>query len=182
MPSNTSAPSKHAQKFGVEISKALAERGVTRKAVYEALSLDRSTMSNYCGGKNLPRMETAARLAEILDWPKLADIVRMARERKCQVCGKAFIDNSNKGLTTKSCSHACRHLLWMRKTRYQGVRRGVVTNHRWEIAIEQIAKFCWDCQPQGLCEDSECHLRGLSPLPLRKSDREVGVIQFRKRA
>lgn len=182
MPTNTSAPSKHAIKFGVEICKALAERGVMRKTVYEALDLDRSTMSNYCKGKHLPKLETATRLAEILDWPKLADIVRLARQRKCQVCSKPFIDNSNRGLDTRTCSHSCRHLLWMRKSRYSQVRRGVVTNHRWEIAIEQIAKFCWDCQPQGLCEDDECHLRGLSPLPLRKDHADVGVINFRKRA
>lgn len=175
-------PNKHAAAFGRELLKALQERGVTRKAVAEAAGCEKSSVSNYALGLHLPQVERAVRLAEVLDWPKLAEIVVKARHRTCDVCGKTFTDNGNGGLSSRTCSHACRHLLWTRKRRYSGVRSGVVTNHRWEVAVEQIEKHCWDCEPDGLCKTPSCNLRGLSSLPLQLNPESVNLIPFRKRA
>ena len=97
-----------AARFAAELRKAMVARSVSVKRLAEATGSAPSAIATWKDGDNLPRTDTAARLAEALDWPKLAAIVREGRVGSCARCGRAFTNDG--GAPKRFCSAECREV------------------------------------------------------------------------
>lgn len=100
----------HAARFGAELRKASQTRDVSLKALERATGISHTNLWSFTAGRNLPRLDTALLLAEALQWPKLAELVRAGRTQTCRRprCGRTFtVDGGNPG---KYCSEDCRDI------------------------------------------------------------------------
>lgn len=173
--------------FGRELVKACHTRGIPRNELWRATGIGRTALDNYRTGSVLPRTEAAAALAQILDWPKLLEIVRQARTRSCARCGRPFrMEGGNSGRKIY-CGPACRDLAGQDKAASRRLRKGGQTDDRRQttaaiqrlrsgmrIAEDRAAELadaidamCRDCEPQGICRTADCPLRAFSPLPFQ---------------
>lgn len=98
----------HAQRFGQELRRAMLARKVGAGRLSEAAGVAKSAIANWKAGGNLPRVDTAARLAEVLDWPKLVDICREGRIVTCARCRRPFVNEG--GAPARFCSVDCREV------------------------------------------------------------------------
>lgn len=103
-----SARGIHAARFGAELSKAMRARGVSNLRLAEASASTKSAIANWKVGGNLPRTDTALRLADVLDWPKLVELARAGRSRPCGRCERPFVNEG--GAPARFCSVACREV------------------------------------------------------------------------
>lgn len=101
--------------FGAELRRAMAARKVSAKRLAPAVGTGTSAIALYRAGENLPRTDTAARLAEALDWPKLVDIARAGRSSACARCGRTFVNDG--GGPKIYCSLECREVATMLRAR-----------------------------------------------------------------
>lgn len=160
--------------FAAELRKAVATRGVRGVDVWRPAGINRSTWQRVLQDKDIPSMDTAERLADQLDWPRLVTVAAAARTKPCVVCGAAFLAAS-KAERAKYCSHACASLVHARRER-DAARVRTLTDTRLvrkRLADHQaaVARFCRRCADHA-CPDAKCELRDLSPLPLAR--RRVG--------
>ena len=157
--------------MAAELRRALAARGMSGKALGDAIGMSHSTVYDILRNDRLPTVPTAALIADALDWPAIARIAQRDRTKTCAVCGVTFVDAGRNG-TARSCSPECQ------TTRYQREVRGVITTSlrgRAEVAENRlrrhqaaVAAFCRGCEPEGTCRDARCPLRIVSPLPLAR--------------
>lgn len=95
-----------AKRFGEELDRAMRTRKVGGKRLGRATGTALSAIGNWRAGLNLPRYDTALRMAAALDWPVLSEIVRAARTDRCARCGTEFLNEG--GSPKRFCSPACR--------------------------------------------------------------------------
>jgi len=103
--SPTSSRRLAAKRFGAELDRAMRTRGVGRDRLAAAALVTTSQIANFKAGVNLPRTDTAVRIAEALHWPKLAEISREGRSGACETCGRTFINEG--GGAKRFCSPEC---------------------------------------------------------------------------
>ncbi len=139
-------------------------RKVGRRRLSSTTGISGSGIAAYRSGNNLPRHETAIRLAEALDWPILVYISKEARTAHCAVCGAEFLVASSVKLY---CSTECNRVAEKRKaggppakTLAEPLRR------RLRDTMTTVGNYCRGCEPEGLCRDTSCALRPVSPLPM----------------
>lgn len=95
-----------ARRFGDELRRAMTARRASSKRLVAAIGITTSSLGNYRAGTNLPRLSTARRLAEVLDWPRLVTIVAEGRRGTCARCGREWFNEG--GSPKRFCSTACR--------------------------------------------------------------------------
>jgi transcriptional regulator with XRE-family HTH domain len=95
-----------ASRFGAELRVAMLKRQVGQHRLAEAVGCGSSAIAVWKAGDNLPRTDTAQRLADALDWPKLIVIAREGRTGSCVRCGGPFINEG--GSPKRFCSAECR--------------------------------------------------------------------------
>jgi DNA-binding XRE family transcriptional regulator len=105
---STSPRLSAAIKFGELLSRTMAEREVGQGIVRTAAGVSRSSVVEFRNGRNLPTLEVALRIAEALNEPRLAEIVRKARTLECTRCGRPYVNE--RGFPKRYCSAACRTL------------------------------------------------------------------------
>jgi ferredoxin len=97
----------HAARFGAELARAMAERGISNKVLRQAARIgSTSNVSEWRNGHNLPGIDAAQRMADALRWPRLVEIVRDARTRACAGCGRPILADA--GRPRRYCSPGCR--------------------------------------------------------------------------
>lgn len=153
-------------RFGVLLTETMAARGVGKKGLTRQLGVSGGLLWQWSNGNNLPRMETALRLAEALGEPRLADIVREARTASCEVCGASIINEG--GGPVRFCTEACRVVRNVARSGTPTRQRAVVAERRLALYQDAVAAYCAGCEPEGLCRDAECALRPVSPLRLAR--------------
>jgi ribosomal protein S18 acetylase RimI-like enzyme len=94
-----------AGRFGAELRKAMIARNVGAKRLSAAIETGTSAVAVWLKGDNLPRTDTAQRLAEALNWPKLLVIAREGRRGYCERCGQEFVNEG--GAPKRFCSGEC---------------------------------------------------------------------------
>lgn len=93
--------------FGAELARAMQERGITNLGLRTAARIgSTAAVSEWRHGRNMPGIETAQRLADALDWPRIATIVRDARTGRCRQCGTPIIVDA--GRPRLYCTVTCR--------------------------------------------------------------------------
>lgn len=99
----------HAARFGAELSRAMAERGISNKVLRTAARIgSTSNVSEWRNGHNLPGIEAAQRMADALRWPRLVEIVRDARTRPCAGCQRPILADA--GRPRRYCTPGCRDI------------------------------------------------------------------------
>lgn len=123
----------HAARFGAELVRAMATRGVGVKPVERATGISHTNLHNFKHGINLPRLDTAQRLTEALEWPKLAEIARRARTDTCSRprCGRTFLNEG--GMPKRYCSADCRDLAAKLRRNPEPPGRGLLMAVRVEL-------------------------------------------------
>jgi transcriptional regulator with XRE-family HTH domain len=107
-----------AAKFGAELRAAMEARGVSAKRLAPAAGVAVSAVAMWKAGSNLPRTDTALRVAEVLSWPRLAQMARDARSHECVRCGTSFVNDG--GGPKRFCSIDCRDVDVQLRARGQG--------------------------------------------------------------
>lgn len=167
-----STKSDRAIRFGRELERAMKARGVGTRTIAEPLGSSRTSVMYWRTGRMLPRLETARRLAVVLDWPRLATMAVELRRKACHVCATEFVDDSGSD-NRVYCSASCQRV---REKLAVGVdRRTAAALAERKLVVHQraVAAFCAACEPDGRCVTPECPLRGVSPLPLFEGHIEV---------
>lgn len=176
-----------ARAFGDEMVKACRARGVTLNELARSVGIGHTALDHYRTGAILPKTVTALAIAAALDWPKLARLIREAREFTCvrPGCGQTFRNDG--GSPKKFCGPDCARIVSNQRQASRRLRRagqGVdegrqraaamarlrsavrIADERTAGVMAAVAAFCAGCEPEGMCREPECALRGVSPLPL----------------
>lgn len=95
-----------ARQFGLLLRKTMARRQVGSHPLAVATGCATSAIACWRAGSNLPRLDTALRLAESLQEPRLAEIVRECRTGRCPACGRVYLNEG--GAPKIYCSDECR--------------------------------------------------------------------------
>lgn len=155
---------KAAREFGAELGTALVRRKVSKHGVARQCGVVRSALANYLTGSNLPRLDTARRLADLLDWPRLTELIVASRTYTCAVCPRTFVYD---GMGPRRyCSATCQTVV--DKMRLGRPVRAIAVRAERALALHAtaVAAFCKTCEPDGQCKTRDCELRSVSPLPL----------------
>ncbi len=161
----TSTKHDRAIRFGHELERAMKDRGVGRRTVAEALGSSDTSVMYWRTGRILPRIETARKLAEVLERPRLATLAVELRRKRCLVDDVEFVDDSGSDNRTY-CSASCQ------RARQKGLvgsdrrTRAARAERRLTVVQRAVDAYCSACEPSGRCVTPACDLRPASPLPL----------------
>jgi hypothetical protein len=166
--SATSARRFAARQFADELVRAMTVRKVGRRRLGDLIGAPSASIIAYWRtGAGLPRLDSARRMAEALEWPRLLEIVQQVREGRCAFsgCGRAFTNEG--GGPKRYCSDRCRDAAAKIRAMGPSTRQRADLSER-RLAEHQVAveAFCRRCEPDGHCRDARCQLRPVSPLPL----------------
>lgn len=188
-PGSPRAP--HAERFAVELRRAMEARQVGRIRLAMAMGLgSHSIIAAWRSGESLPKAATARSLAAVLEWPRLLELVLEARTQQCArpSCPVTFV---HEGSGPKLyCSVRCRRIMEQADGVASGRRERDTLYREREQLRAAVRAFCEGCEPAGLCRRSGCSLRPVSPLPLLPAashvrevatpyDREAGLQALR---
>lgn len=193
-PDSLKAPAATA--FGEAFRKACERQDVGLKELERITRIGHTTLWHYLAGGILPKLDTAAALAEVLHSPGLLEIVRKGRTGRCQNsrCKRSFINNG--GAVKRFCNATCRdesdRVRRLGRKKGQITRDGAVTDARTYLgAINQaqgtvrqlstdlraarlaVEAMCHACEPTGSCATPSCPLRTVSPFALRLAHHEA---------
>lgn len=175
----TSTKRHRAERFARELERVMRHRDVGTRPVAEALGASRTTIMYWRTGRVLPRLATAARLAQVLDAPRLLELAGELRRKRCPVDDVEFVDDTgsdNRIYCSTSCLRVGQKAKAGRPVRETAVRaERALARHR-----AAVAAMCAGCEPEGACRDAECALRPVSPLPLLELRREPVVVTSKR--
>lgn len=157
--------------FLAQLRAALVARELTAEQLAEQAGIGKSAVYRAATGTSLPTLDNAQRMAEVLMWAPLVDAVVAARTRTCVVCGASFVDNS-RNKRGRTCRTECQRTDYQRRktgrTQLRAYGRAEVAENRLGLYQGAVDRMCRTCEPEGLCGDSGCPLRTVSPLPLSR--------------
>lgn len=145
-----------ARRFGLELRRALGERGQTVRGFSRANGIGRTRVQNWLEGSSLPPVQTAERVADLLMWPRLAELARQGRERACDDCGRVFTAESP--TPQRYCSTECKRT----HNKVAGASRDLsraVMERRARRLTGAIEAMCRACEPSGVCRTPDCPLQ-----------------------
>jgi transcriptional regulator with XRE-family HTH domain len=171
-----SLKSDRAIRFGQELKRAMKARGVGQRTIAMATGMSRNAIHNWRDGRNLPRIESCRKIAEALDWTRLAALGEELRRKTCAIDGVAFLDDSGSD-NRVYCSPSCQRVAEKRRIGSTIDKRAAVAERRLGLAQRAVAAYCAGCEPSGRCVTPECELRPVSPLPLFAERLNVPLVQ-----
>lgn len=145
-----------ARRFGLEVRRALAARGKTIRGFSAEAGIGRTRLQNWIAGASLPPVATADRLADLLMWPRLAELARAGRRRTCDDCGREFTVET--ASPQRYCSTECQRV----HNKVAGSSRDLsraVMERRVRRLVGAVEAMCRSCEPSGVCRTSGCPLQ-----------------------
>jgi hypothetical protein len=170
-----STKSDRAIRFGRELERAMKTRGVGRRPVAVAVHASDTSVMYWRTGRILPRIVTAEKLAEALEWPRLATLAAELRRKACLVCGAEFVDDSGSD-NRRYCGLSCRSVRGKATVGVDRRQRAAMAERRLTAHQRAVAAYCAGCEPSGRCITPECALRPVSPLPLFEERLDVASV------
>jgi hypothetical protein len=168
----TSTKRDRAVRFGRELERAMQTRGVGARPVAEAVDCGRTAVMYWRTGRILPRLESARKLAEALDWPRLVDLAVELRRKRCEVDDVPFVDETGSD-NRRFCSMSCQRVSEKLRTGSTTTHRAANAERKLLVHQRAVAAYCAGCEPAGRCVTAECALRPVSPLPLFESRLDI---------
>lgn len=169
-----------AQRFGRELERAMKARDVGTRTVADAIGSGRTAVMYWRTGRMLPRLETTRKLAEALDWPRLATLGAELRRKICPIDEVAFVDDSGSD-NRLYCSPLCQRVAEKRRMGSTIDKRAANAERALTAHRQAVAAYCGACEPSGRCVTAECELRPISPLPLFESRLDIEPVRSRRR-
>lgn len=178
---------EYAKRFGAALQRAMTKRQMRPFHLFKAAGggFSHYSFDAWLHGRALPRLDRAIKLAEILDWPDLVEIVREGRTGNCQRpgCDRTFVTETGK--SRLYCSPRCYKLVHEYDLSFAHARRRKLGGEaavlhaqaaEGRAAVEElgelrrsVAAMCTECEPEGYCRTPACPLRVVSPLPLARA-------------
>lgn len=157
-----------AVQFGEMLRLTMARRGVTARELHRATGLSETAISNWFHGLKTPMPECVVKLSDALQDSRLTNLYARLMQGTC-VCGKTFARLSTKPKQAY-CSMRCNRREWQRrKFGFKNQQRAYVAERLVSEFSTAVVAFCKACEPDGVCAQSKCPLRSVSPLPLRRA-------------
>lgn len=151
-----------AYNFSRLFKEAVERNDTSFSAVAAALGVSKQNVREFATGTRLPRLETAAKIADALHEPAILAAVRDARTRACRNCRADMLVNTT---SRYFCGEECR-ILYRAKTNKPLDRRSLtVIGSSLDVHRGAVEAFCRSCEPDGVCRDAGCELRPVSPFP-----------------
>lgn len=153
-----------AVRLGSLLKQTRAKRKVGTRILADAAGVSRTQILHYEQGRNIPRVETAQRLAHAFDEKRILDYAMAARTRLCKRCRVPLMVNI--GRPPEFCGTACRKAYTPGAREVEKRRYRQLSDERrtMRLAIDAMCKACPDGE-DGFCRVGECPLRHVSPLP-----------------
>lgn len=158
--------------LATELRRAMTERGVKPRDVYETLGIQREHFYRISKGTAYPSHELAVRLADLLVCDRLVQVSLARSRRECVNCGKEFFANHSR---RRHCTRQCAYSWSERNRRPRNAPRDLsrklrtdALETRLRMHYEAVSAYCRGCSPEGLCVEPACDLRPVSPLPLAR--------------
>lgn len=178
---------EYAKRFGAQLQRAMTARKMRPFHIFKRAGggFSHYSFNAWLHGRSLPRLDRAIKLAEVLDWPQLAQIAREGRTGTCQRpgCNRTFITETGK--SRMYCSPRCYKLVHEYDLSFSHAKRKKLGS---EAAVlhqqaaegravvkelgelrRSVAAMCHECEPEGYCRTPACPLRVVSPLPLARA-------------
>lgn len=174
----TSTKTDRAIRFGRELERAMKARGVGRRPVAAAIGASDTSIMYWRTGRILPRIVTAQKLAEALDWARLASLAIELRKKRCIVDDVEFVDDSGSD-NRLYCSISCQKVKGKRDVGVDRRTRAAIAERKLKAHQDAVAAFCAGCEPAGHCYAADCELRPVSPLPLFLEREPIARVQSR---
>jgi len=153
-----------ARRFALTLRRVMHRDGVSGRRLADDAGLGRGRVGMWLMGRNLPTLEVAARLADALEEPELLACVVRSRTVVCVVCGRSVV---NRGTGPRRyCGAACAARTNRDRQGKPARERAAMAERSLAVATFAIEAFCRGCEPEGLCRDTTCSLRPVSPLPV----------------
>lgn len=155
------------ERFRTDLATAMKRRRVTHKDLSRAIGTRHQTISDWLTGRTYPLPDVASRLADALDAPHLAYLVIAGRTITCELCGATSVASNKGGSPKIYCGIQCKSAASDRRQRGVTILESHLTRHRLRDHQEAVASMCRECTlGEGLCEQWQCPLRRVSPIPL----------------
>lgn len=158
-----------AQRWGAAYTRALRRSGMTEAELAAKAGVAQVTLWTWRKGQKLANLYHGYWVAQALGDESLATLLRRLRTRECEKCGASFI--AIRSPDARYCARSnCRAFqrqttrLDRQRSGRQEVQRSATVSLR--LIEADVAAFCWECEPEGLCRTATCPLRRSSPLPL----------------
>jgi transcriptional regulator with XRE-family HTH domain len=159
-----------ARRWGSALTVEMARQGISVNELARRTGWQKATISDYRRGEHLPLVGRAGAIAEVLAAPRLLALCVSLRTVTCDECERTFVRDKRGGNQQRWCTFACKDRYRKRVT-YAADRAW--TGKRYDT-WQRIAKrlqgrvdaMCRSCEPDGLCRQADCELRGVSPLPI----------------
>lgn len=163
---DTPTPTRWREAFRSDLSAAMKRRRITQKDLARRIRVRHQTIHEWLQGRQLPLPDVATRLADELDAPHLAAAVLAGRTITCEVCGAPSIA-ANKGAPKLYCGIRCKSAASDRRGRGATIIDSHLTRNRLKEHQDAVAAMCGECTlGEGLCQQWQCPLRAVSPIPL----------------
>jgi hypothetical protein len=167
--------------FAARLNLAITAKGMTIIDVHHETGVSLSALYKIRRGLSVPSIQTAARLAEVLDMPSIGEAALALRTKQCIVCTGTFVDRGRNN-TGRCCGQQCSQVMRVRRERkaseeYFG-RLHVIARRRMSTYTRAVLAFCSACEPEGMCRKASCELRPVSPLPLKGSAKSSTVARI----
>src|SRR5579864_7626855 len=154
-----------ARRFADELRRSMREHQVGQRRLGELTGCASSAVAQWRMGRNLPRLDTAIRLAECLSNDLLAEIVREARTETCERCGAPFLNEG--GAPKRYCGETClRIAAKIRKalapstplrSQLRAVKADLAATQVELVDLKaSVELMCRSCEPAGYCRTTEC--------------------------
>lgn len=155
------------ERFRSDLGAAMKRRRITHKALARRIGTRHQTVSDWLTGRTYPLPDVAARLADALDTPHLATLVIAGRTIECAICGATSVASNKGGSPKQYCGIQCKSAASDRRQRGVTILDSHLTRHRLRDHQDAVAEMCRECTlGEGLCEQWQCPLRRVSPIPL----------------
>lgn len=150
-------------RFGAELARLIAKKKIARRELARTAGVGRSALANYLSGQNLPTLQVANRIADILESDSLRQILVESRTYVCPIDGVRFTYNGTS--RRRYCSPECRRIAAKQKTGSSSRQRADHAERRLVNVLAAVEAMCRQCEPSGQCRTADCPLRSVSPLP-----------------
>lgn len=162
----TPTPAAWRDRFRADLSVAIKRKRVQHRALARTIRVRPGTVHDWLSGRTLPLPEVAARLADELDAPHLVASVIAGRTITCELCGKESVA-ANKGAPKLYCGIRCKTAASDRRARGATIIDSHLTRHRLKEHQDAVTAMCRECTlGESLCQQWQCPLRAVSPIPL----------------
>jgi DNA-binding XRE family transcriptional regulator len=142
---DTSRKRDGALQFGRELVRAMKKRGIGTRTLADPLGASRTSVMYWRTGRILPRLETAQRLAQALDWPRLVSLAVEFRRKRCLVDDVEFVDDSGSD-NRLYCSDSCQRVAEKRRRGSTIDKRAGNAERRLTVHQRAVAAFCAGCE------------------------------------